>query len=87
MELTGWERASIFAFSTRVPIALGFFPGCSAGHATVTTEGRRAPALRFGDPRVQATSGALCSSLLAVTGLTNQSLRGLVTGLLGEGSA
>jgi len=28
-------------------------------HPTVTAEGRRAPALRFGDPRVQALAGAL----------------------------
>jgi hypothetical protein len=53
-------------------------------HPTVTTEGRRAPALRFGDPRVQALAGALCSSLFAVTGITNKSLRALMTGLLGE---
>jgi hypothetical protein len=55
-------------------------------HPTVTTEGRRAPALRFGDPRVQALAGALSVSLLAVTGITNKSLRALMTGLLGEGS-
>ena len=53
-------------------------------HPTTTVDGRRAPALRFGDPRVQALAGALCASLLAVTGLTNQSLRALMTGLLGE---
>ncbi len=53
-------------------------------HPTVTTERRRAPALRFGDPRVQALAGALCCSLLAVTGITNKSLRALMTGLLGE---
>ena len=29
---------------------------------TLTEEGRRAPALRFGDPRVQALAGALCTS-------------------------
>lgn len=51
---------------------------------TVTTEGRRAPALRFGDPRVQALAGALSVSLLAVTGITNKSLRALMTGLLAE---
>jgi len=54
-------------------------------HPTLTTEGRRAPALRFGDPRVQALAGALCVSLHAVTGITNKSLRALMTGLLGEG--
>jgi hypothetical protein len=53
-------------------------------HPTVTTEGRRAPALRFGDPRVQALAGALCTSLLAVTGITNKSLRALMTELLGQ---
>ena len=29
-------------------------------HPTATADGRRAPALRFGDPRVQALAGALC---------------------------
>ena len=53
-------------------------------HPTITTEGRRAPALRFGDPRVQALAGALSVSLLAVTGITNKSLRALMTGLLGQ---
>ena len=50
---------------------------------TLTQDGRRAPALRFGDPRVQALAGALCTTLLAVTGITNKSLRALMTGLLG----
>ena len=54
-------------------------------HPTLTADGRRAPALRFGDPRVQALAGALCVSLFAVTGITNQSLRAWMTGLLGEG--
>jgi hypothetical protein len=53
-------------------------------HPTRTREGRRAPALRFGDPRVQALAGALSVSLLAVTGITNQSQRALMTGLLGQ---
>jgi hypothetical protein len=52
-------------------------------HPTTTVDGRRAPALRFGDPRVQALAGALCVSLHAVTGITNKSLRALMTGLLG----
>src|SRR5262249_25219754 len=50
---------------------------------TLTEDGRRAPALRFGDPRVQALAGALCTSVLAVTGITNKSLRALMTALLG----
>jgi hypothetical protein len=50
---------------------------------TVTDDGRRAPALRFGDPRVQALAGALCVTLHALTGITNKSLRALMTGLLG----
>jgi hypothetical protein len=53
-------------------------------HPTTTVDGRRAPALRFGDPRVQALAGALCHTLFAVTGITNKSLRALMTGLLGE---
>jgi hypothetical protein len=53
-------------------------------HPTLTEDGRRAPALRFGDPRVQALAGALCQTLLAVTGITNKSLRALMTGLLTE---
>ena len=49
---------------------------------TVTDDGSRAPALRFGDPRVHALAGALCFTLHAVTGITNKSLRALMTGLL-----
>ena len=56
-------------------------------HPTTTVDGRRAPALRFGDPRVQALAGALCVSLHAVTGITNKSLRALMTGLLGSPTA
>ena len=50
---------------------------------TLTGDGRRAPGLRFGDPRVMALAGALASTLCAVTGITNESLRALITGLLG----
>jgi hypothetical protein len=53
-------------------------------HPTTSVDGRRAPALRFGDPRVQALAGALCLTLLSVTGITNKSLRALMPGLLGE---
>jgi hypothetical protein len=49
---------------------------------TLTGEGRKAPALRFGDLRVQALAGALAAMLLTVTGITNRSLRALMTGLL-----
>ena len=52
-------------------------------HPTVTAEGRRTSAMRFGDSRVQALAGALCVTLCAVTGITNRSLRALMTGLLG----
>ena len=51
-------------------------------HPSLTADGRRTPALRFGDPRVQALAGALCTTLLAATGITNKSLRALMTGLL-----
>jgi hypothetical protein len=51
-------------------------------HPSVTADGRRTPALRFGDPRVTALAGALCTTLLAATGITSKSLRALMTGLL-----
>jgi len=50
---------------------------------TLTGDGWRAPGLRFGDPRVMALAGALANTLYAVTGITNESLRALMTGLLG----
>jgi hypothetical protein len=53
-------------------------------HPTVDPAGRRTPALRFGDPRVMALTGALCQTLLAATGFTNKSLRALIAGLLGS---
>jgi hypothetical protein len=49
---------------------------------TVTDGGRKAPALRFGDLRVQALAGAIAAMLFTVTGITNRSLRALMTGLL-----
>jgi hypothetical protein len=39
--------------------------------------------MRSGDSRVQALAGALCQSVCAVTGITNTSLRALMTGLPG----
>jgi hypothetical protein len=50
--------------------------------SSVTAGGRRAPALRFGDPRVMALLGALCVSLNAL-GFTSRSLRAQVSRLLG----
>jgi hypothetical protein len=50
--------------------------------SSVTAEGRRAPALRFGDPRVVALLGALCVGLNAL-GFTSRSLRAQVSRLLG----
>jgi hypothetical protein len=45
-------------------------------------EGQRTGALRFGDVRVMALTGALCAWIHAVAGFTNKSLRSLVAGLL-----
>src|SRR4029077_4596353 len=45
--------------------------------------GQEGPGLTVRRPRVQALAGALCTSVLAVTGITNKSLRALMTGLLG----
>jgi hypothetical protein len=50
--------------------------------STLTADGRRAPAMRFGDPRVMALLGALCVGLNAL-GFTNRSLRAQVSRLLG----
>ena len=47
-------------------------------------DGRRAPALRFGDPRVMALAGALYAIVHTITGFTNRSLRAQVATLLGE---
>ncbi len=64
--------------------------GCAIGsalferiHQPYIREGQRTGALRFGDTRAMALTGALCCVVHAVTGFTNQSLRGLVAGLLG----
>ena len=45
-------------------------------------DGQRAPALRFGDPRVMALLSCLCAYTHLFQGLTNHSLRELVAGLL-----
>jgi hypothetical protein len=50
-------------------------------HPSVTADGRRATAMRFGGSRVQALAGALAVTLCAVTGITKRSLRALMTGL------
>ena len=50
---------------------------------TLTEDGRRAPALRFGDPRVIALAGALSLSLSGTCGVTNKSLRALTARLPG----
>jgi len=52
-------------------------------HPSVDAEGRRTPALRFGDPRVMALAGALSLTLSGACGLTNKSLRALTARLLG----
>jgi hypothetical protein len=65
--------------------------GCAIGsalferiHQPYTREGQRTGALRFGDSRVTALAGALCTTLPAVTGFSNKSLRAHVAGLLGQ---
>ncbi len=50
-------------------------------------DGRRAPALRFGDPRVMALAGALASCALIIGGFTNKTLRPRVGALLGPDTA
>jgi hypothetical protein len=53
-------------------------------HQPYIREGQRTGALRFGDPRAMALTGALCVFVHAFAGFTNKSLRGLVAGLLGR---
>jgi len=48
------------------------------------TEGQRVSALRFGDPRVMALTGALCVLVHTVVGFTNRSLCAQVKSLLGS---
>ena len=52
-------------------------------HPTSDEAGRRVPAMRFGDPRVQALAGCLAVWDFAVNGITNKSLRAWMTGLRG----
>ena len=64
---------------------------CGLSHAqladliqpTRTAEGRPAPALKFGQPRVTALLNGLCHFLWTADGLTNGQLRPLVASLLG----
>ena len=48
-------------------------------HPSADADGRRTPALRFGDPRVMALAGALCAVVHTITGFTNRSLRAQVS--------
>lgn len=50
---------------------------------TRTADGRRAPAMRFGDPRVQALAGSLTMLIFTIVGITNASLRAAMSALLG----
>jgi hypothetical protein len=52
-------------------------------HPTVDAAGRRVPAMRFADPRVQALAGCLAVWDFAVSGITNKRLRAWMTGLRG----
>ena len=52
-------------------------------HPTSDEAGRRVPAMRFGDPRVQALAGCLTVWDLAVSGITSKSLRAWMAGLRG----
>jgi hypothetical protein len=51
--------------------------------APVVVEGQRGPALRFGDPRVQALLSVLVVFRLLPNGFSNRDLRGLLAPLLG----
>lgn len=53
------------------------------GQSTVDAQGRRAPAVRFGDPRVMAVLAALAQHAHLPAGLANKTLRPRVAALLG----
>jgi hypothetical protein len=53
-------------------------------HQPYNREGQRTGAFRFGDQRAAALAGALATTLNAVTGFSNKSLRGHVAGHLGQ---
>ena len=61
------------------PLSYGIFEQVS--RPWVTADGRRVPAIRYGDPRGMALAGALCTALFAVTGITNASLRAAMTAM------
>jgi hypothetical protein len=63
----------------------GLAPGQLADlvQPTQTADGRPAPALKFGQPRVTALLSAICHFLWTADGLTNAQLRPLVASLLG----
>jgi hypothetical protein len=52
-------------------------------HPTTDAAGRRVPAMRFADPRVQALAGCLAVWDHAVSGITNKSLRAWMARLRG----
>ena len=52
-------------------------------HPTCDEAGRRSPAIRFADPRVQALAGCLTAWDFAVSGITNKRVRAWMTGLRG----
>ena len=51
---------------------------------TLNQDGQRAPALRFGDPRVQALAGALATTGFLVGGITRKEFLPVVAALLGQ---
>jgi hypothetical protein len=90
LEHLGELVAKARAVNDRVLIIERAGQGCAIGsalferiHQPYAREGQRTGALRFGDTRAMALAGALCCVVHAVSGFTNQSLRGLVAGLLG----
>ena len=52
-------------------------------HPTTDAAGRRVPAMRFADPRVQALAGCLAVWDHVLSGITNKSLRAWMAGLRG----
>src|SRR5664280_3768539 len=79
--VTSTPACSILNASGRA-VSLRAQPLSGSRSPTLTADSRRAPALRFGDPRVMALLSASCFALNTV-GFTHRSLRAHVSQLLG----
>jgi hypothetical protein len=91
LNATNWLALTRIGHETNERLLSAQLAACSCAPDSTTLQrvvspsvedGLPAPALRFGDPRVMALLSCLCSYRHLFAGLTNQSLRELVAGLI-----